>query len=283
MSATPAALPPPPPAPPGLNPDAFHPLEALVKDCGKTVFRMPTSCELYLRQYLADFPAERAALTTALKHQVPSQVLEAAERAGYVEELQAVAADLARAAQMSDDVARWAVLAWATALNRPPGYVPPTLSAKREAAKTVEHKPPPPSRLARAVMAAVPGAGGFLGGLFGNHVGELVVQIAGAAAKARIHNRGNLDPASEAAIVWAVLLMLLGGVTGGVGGFTGWLHGRGDHRPWAGFAAACGGAFGAGCVGYLLAGAGGWTATIILGAAFGSAFTTATRGGYKEW
>ena len=61
----PPAVPPPFATPDGLSPDAYPAFKRMLKACGKTSFRMPSSCELFLRQYLAHFPAERDLLIAA--------------------------------------------------------------------------------------------------------------------------------------------------------------------------------------------------------------------------
>jgi hypothetical protein len=78
------------------------------------------------------------------------------------------------------------------------------------------------------------------------------------------------------------LLMIGGGVCGGVGAFDGWMFGNGDERPWGGFAAACGAAFGTGCLLFFCVGPGLITAVAMGCSAFGAAFTAASRGGHQH-
>lgn len=284
MSAgAPPTAPPPPPfdTPDGVNPDAYPAFKRMLKACGRTSFRMPTSCELFLRQYLAKFPAELDLLAAALRRGVPERVYQHSGREGYDAFLADQAAALARDAGLAEPQARWAVEAWATALGRPPGFVAPPV-VPRVLEPPPEHARPGVSdKTVRRVMAGIAAAGGFLGGLLGNGGGLLVILVSGAAVDAQQAGEG-VGAGEVVLIVAVVLMMLAGGVCGGLGAFAGWMFGRGDDRPWAGFAASGGAAFGTGCVLFFFTCPGPLVAGAIGVSAFGAAFTAASRGGHRS-
>jgi hypothetical protein len=286
MSAgAPPTSPPPPPfdTPDGIDPDAYPALKRMLKACGRTSFRMPSSCELFLKQYLSKFQPELELLVTALRRGVPEKIYQHPARDGGFDAFLAdLAAALARDANIDPVVAKWAVEAWATALGRPPGFVAPPVVPRVLA-------PPPPDRLqpqvsdqgVRRIMAGIAAAGGFLGGMLGNGGGLLFILVSGAAVDA--YYTGTSVGLGEVALAVVIgISMLAGGVCGGLGGFAGWLFGRGDDRPWAGFAAAFAAAFGTGCLLFFCLGPTLPTAMAMGVSAFGAAFTAASRGGHRH-
>jgi hypothetical protein len=275
----PPAVPPPFATPDGLSPDAYPALKRMLKACGKTAFRMPTSCELFLRQYLAHFPAERDLLIAALRRGVPDKVAAHTGRDGYDAFLGDLAAGLARDGGLDGPQAKWTVEAWATGLGRPPGYVAPPVKARVVEPPPDHDQPGAADTTVRRVMAGIAAAGGFLGGLLGNGGPLLVLLLTDVAVDAR-YNGEAVEAGEVALFVLVAVAMIGGGVCGAAGAFGGWMFGRGDERPWGGFAAACGAAFGTGCLLFFCVGPGLITAVAMGCSAFGAAFTAASRGGH---
>jgi hypothetical protein len=263
--------------PEGIRPEAFDALTEMLVSCGKTIFRMPSSCEMYLRQFLEEFSDERNLLTEALRRGVPDQIMQNARRDDYREFLATAAEKLAKEAGLTQPAAKWAVDAWAAALNRPPGYRPPP-----PVAEVVEA--PPVKGISqlhlRLIMAGICAVGGFLGGALGNGGGLLILFVTDVAVEAEFHEkRMGMEDVAIAVVIGIV--MLIGGVASGLASFGGWMFGRGNDKPWAGFGAAFGAAFGTACLAFFFLGPGFVTAGLQAVAAFGAAFTTATRGGNR--
>ncbi|HET6572368.1 MAG TPA: hypothetical protein VFG68_02110 [Fimbriiglobus sp.] len=275
MSAdAPPVAPPPFETPDGISPDAYPAFKQMLRACGKTAFRMPSSCELFLRQYLSHHPTELGLLTAALRRGVPEKIAAHNGRDGYDELLDAATALLAQEAGVGRPLATWAVEAWATGLGRPPGYAAPPVTPGVVEPPPGFDKPQVSDRSVRRVMAGVAAAGGAFGGLLGNGSGMLVLLF----TDRRLGTQYSSETEEVVLYVVAAVLALVGGVCGGVGAFAGWMFGRGDEWPWGGFVAACGAAFGTGCLLFFCAGPGLITAVAMGFSAFGAAFTTASRG-----
>ena len=263
--------------PEGLRPEAYDIFSAMLVSCGKTVFRMPSSCEMYLRQHLAEYPDERRLLSEALQRDLPDQIMKNARRDDYREFLATAATELARTAGIPHPSAKWAVESWAAALGRPPGYKPPPPVA------TVVEAPPVKgiSELnLRLIMAGICAVGGFLGGALGNGGGLLILFVTDVAVEAEFNDK-KMGMEDVAIAVVIGIVMLIGGVCSGIASFGGWMFGRGNDKPWAGFGAAFGAAFGTACLVFFFFGPGLLTAGIQAFAAFGASFTMATRGGNR--
>ena len=267
-------------APPSeFRPDARRAFRAMIKSAGTTLHLMPTSCELYVRQHLGPFEPERLALVEALRRGVPGRI---AKHAGgnYDDFLKGEADSLAKAAGLTPGAAWGAVECWALGVGRPAGSSP-----SRPVARSLEidePKPTGPSDSVRLVMNLIATAGGFTGGFLGNGVafltllgGFLAVDASGPDGK---------GPGTEHAVALLAIVigMLIGGVAGAIGSGLGWLMGRGDEKPWAGFAAGAGAAFGAGLIMSAIRGAGLVTAIAIMIAAFGATYKAASSGGYRS-
>lgn len=275
----------PPPAstppfaiPPGINVEAWEKFDQMVQDCGKTIFRMPTSCEIYLKQYLRSYPEERRLISEALKLGIPDQILQTAGDGDYANFLTESAHRVAEAAGVDEGYGRWAVDAWATALNRPVGYKAPKVELRPKVPE--KEKPAVSDTTLRRIMACIAGFGGFMGGAVGNGGAVLVLLVTDVAVDNKFYGKevGNHEIAG---ILVLLFLMFMGGVFSGLGAFAGWLFGRGDQRPWAGASAAFGSAFGTACVCFFVTGPGLSCAIAMTISSFGASFGMAARGGYK--
>jgi hypothetical protein len=175
---------------------------------------------------------------------------------------------------------KWAVEAWATGLGRPPGYVAPPVKAGVVEPPPGFDRPAVADATVRRIMAGIAAAGGFLGGLLGNGGLLLVFLLADVTVDVKYSGQSVEQGKVVLALVLAAL-MATGGVSGGAGAFAGWMYGRGDERPWAGFAASCGAAFGTGCLLFCLVGPGLITAMAMACSTFGAAFAAASRSGQR--
>lgn len=274
------------PSLPGPSPDfrkeAQDAFRRMIKTAGVTIYRMPTSCELYIRQHLGEYEPERLALVEALRRGVPERIVQfegGAEE--YNQFLLGEARKLASSAKLLDGAAWGAVECWAAGVGRPVGSEAPTTSAVR-ALETPEQKKVVADDNLRLVMGLIAAAGGFLGGFLGNGLSFLLILVGVTAVDASGPN-GKAPGAEHALAFLAVFVgMLTGGIAGGLGGLSGWLMGRGDQRPWVAFSACFGAALTTGAVVSALRGAGWTSAILIIGASFTAAYTSASSGGYRS-
>jgi hypothetical protein len=147
-----------------------------------------------------------------------------------------------------------------------------------------EHKPDPTKeKTAQIVMALIAGAGGFLGTALGAGLAALAMLITDAAVDdpRAAAQMGEARPASFAVVAFAILIKMgIAGCASGVAATLGWLWGKGDAKPWAGFAAAFGTGFGLALI-FLSFSDSLIRMAIIAGSVFGASFTTAARGGFR--
>jgi hypothetical protein len=259
-----------------MRPDARESLAGLIDEYGKSIVRTPTSCRLYLAARLAAFPGERDLLAAALGLGIPERILQHAGTDAYEAELAGMARELSDAAGAEPPEAAEAVTAWAEALHRPVGYQKPAVPDRVYPA---EGPDPAEERRVRRLMALIAAAGGFLGTALG--AGAVVTVFAITDATVGGPRILRFQPTDAGARVLAVVVkVLVCGAAGGLAAAAGWAWGKGDERPWAGFAAS----FGAGLAMALLLLSYVWSAPRLLtvaGSVFGAAFTAASRGGYR--
>jgi len=268
---------PPIDVPDSINADAWFAFEAVIEACGKTFFRMPTSCEFFLKKHLGEFPEERDLLIAALRQGIPQAIIESGQSGEINPVLARLTQDLHAKVGGRAEAARWAVEAWSAGLGKPPGTV--SVPVVR---LTGAPKPPPPKAVGdksvRAITAGIAALGGALGGGLGNGGAFSVIYLSGMAVDGKY---GNLKPSNQdyAILILFLILMTMGAMAGAFGAFMGWWLGRGNERPWAGFGAAFGAAFGTGCITTFLVGPGLGVCFGMGLCAFGAAFTCAARGG----
>jgi hypothetical protein len=260
-----------------LRPEAQQALTDLIQEYGKSIVRMPSSCQMYMTVKLAEFPEEKDLFIKALRHGVPEQILATAGTADYQLKLVEMGRDLAKGCGIDSEEAAAVVTSWASALNRPIGYQRPALPT---AGDPQDEKPDPATeKKVRLVMALIAGAGGFLGTAIGSGAAMVALVLTDEAL-----DDGSGPPARvEPALRWLLIAVkvAIAGVAGGIGGFAGWLFGRGDQKPWAGFVAAFGAGFTLGAIFLSFSG----SIVRVIGVAvgvFGASFTAAARGGYKH-
>ncbi len=265
---------PPFPCPETLSADAWPALQALVAESGATVYHMPTSCDFLLKRHLAAFPKERELLSLALNRGVASEV---AKRGA---DLARLADDFAAATGTPPPEARWAIDAWAAAVGPSPVVAPVAKARRLSDAVAVG------AVAERRIMAGIAALGGLLGGGVGNGALLYLLGFAdGAQVKYRVQRdgvQGAWSDGNAAPLVMALMVAFsvgLGALFGAAGAALGWWMGRGNERPWAGFAAAWGAGMGTGSLFLFITGPGPITAILIGVATFGATYTAAARGG----
>jgi hypothetical protein len=263
--------------PESIHPEAWYAFEGMIDTVGRTAFRMPTSCDLYLKQHLADFPKERQLLSAAMQQNIPGTILEDSVNGAIEPVLARLTREFAAKQKCSPEEAKWAVEAWAVSVKRAPGYVGHLEVLNR---KPVAEVPTVSPKEERAIMGVIAALGGVFGAMAGNGLPWLFLYISYFAVDKHFSNR-EANAKDAVTILALLILMASSSVGGGIGAMLGWWMGRGNERPWAAFAAAFGAAFGTGCIYSMLFGPN-WFATIPMGfAAFGAAYTSAARGGYE--
>jgi len=264
-----------------MRPEACQALTDLIQEYGKSIIRMPSSCQMCMAVKLANYSDELALLSDGLRQGIPEKILQHAGTDEYDNQLVRLGEEFAAARGIDPVVAAEAVTAWATALNRPPGY-------RREAVPDREypdeHKPDPAKeKTARMLMAIIAGAGGFLGTALGAGLAGLAMLITDVAVDdpKTAAQMGEARPALQAVIAIAILVKMgIAGCASGVAAFFGWLCGKGDAKPWAGFAASFGAGFSLALI-FLSFSGSLIRIGIIAGSVFGASFTTAARGGFR--
>ncbi|MCZ2341027.1 MAG: hypothetical protein LC104_04430 [Bacteroidales bacterium] len=156
------------PDPPAhFRPAARSAFRQMARDCGFTIFRMPGSCEMYLRQYLMAYEPERDALIAGLRREVPHKIAQFTESEGYEDYLLELSENYAMAAEVSREGAWWVVTGWATAqgkpLRQPTEQVPDAASVSTPTTASTPHR----ETHLRIIMCMIAAGGGFLGGLTG--------------------------------------------------------------------------------------------------------------------
>lgn len=271
-----------PDPPADFRPDARAAFRQMARDCGFTIFRMPGSCEMYLRQYLADYEPERQALIDGLRREVPHKIAQFTEPDGYEDYLLELSENYAIAADVSREVAWWVVTGWATAQGKPLRQqlvATPASASAATLASASSHLLPVQLRLAMCGIAA---GGGFLGGLTGLAIPLLILFGADVWSASSENAESNRATLAAVGSLFIILFCALGSLGAALGAGFGWHMGRGNQYPWAGFGAAfvstatTAATFGF-CCGPLNP-----VTVVVLGlVAFGAAYTAASRGGYS--
>jgi hypothetical protein len=240
---------------------------------------------MYMAAKLARYPDELALLTESLRRGIPEQILQHAGTDEYEAELARLGAEFAKARGIDRSVAAETVTAWVIALNRPVGYQPAPVPDR----VYPDSFDPSREKTAKILMTLIVGLGGFLGCALGTlfmiGVNVYLVGVDVELFDKKVTERINIgENITSRAAITAVILVRMGiaGSLGGVVAVLGWLWGRGDTKPWAGFAAAFGSGFGMSAltlsyfrfaVLFRLA--------IVAVSVFGATFTTAARGGIR--
>ena len=268
-----------PAPPPEFDPDARAAFRDMARNCGSTIYRMPSSCEMYLRQYLSKYEPERLALVDGLRRDVPNRIQQYdGHPDGYEDYLFGLTDAFGNQAGISREVAWWVVTAWATATGRPLGApaplpigVPVGVPGARPEADELTLK---------VAMCGIAGAGGFFGGLIGIAAPFLIIVIGNM-----IFGPSEEEPGQKTALalgaVLIVVLCTVAAMAGGIGAAFGWHMGRGTRYPWTGFGAAFMATASTGAiVGFCCGPLNPITWIIMVSTGFGAAYTASARGGW---
>jgi hypothetical protein len=272
-----------------MRPEARDLFLEMARDCGPSIFRMQASCEMYLAQYLPDFPDERGVLAAALRRGVPDAVLQFEEATGYDDHLAVLGQKLATSAELDPDAARWAVEAWAAALGRPAGgYVPPKPVRVGDGRFYPDDDPDSPTlrAVASTAMTAIVGGSAFAGGLIATMLIPILMWAVDLSSVflQDLHARAGGKGAAQADELLLFLIFLaLGfgvGLLGAGAAVGAWLFAGGNERPWATGSVAFGTAFVmvfiAGFVPFIVLPA---KPIVFFCSVFGAAYKSAARGG----
>jgi hypothetical protein len=260
-------------------------LNALIRTNGKDFLRMPASVKAYLRQELGNFPEERDVLEAAFDADVHASVSkkDVGNRELHFRE---VADKFAKSSGVHPDWARWAVNVWAAALDDRPraprqfsGGVPIGDAKSLRAVNDVidaRFDQDPQLMIMRGgaspwwfklFMTLIVMSGGFLGAFVGRSW-PIAAIICGFDIVDSTMGRGEYEkffpPHDQSRIgagqkVLAYILFFLVysspcALSAALGSAAGWWFGRADGRPWLGFAASFGAAFGTNTVLVLICG-----------------------------
>lgn len=262
--------------------DRFH---ALIRTNGRDFLRMPSSVKAYLRQELDAFPEERAVLEAAFDAGVHAKVAE--KEVGNRElHFREVADKFAKSSGIHPDWARWAVNVWGAALDdrsralrQFTGGMPLRDATSLKAVNDVidaRYDLDPQLQIMRGgaspwwfklFMTLIVMSGGFLGAFVGRSW-PIAAILCGFDIVDSTMGRGEYEkffpPEEQTRIgpgqkVLAYLLFFLVysspcAITAALGSCMGWWFGRADGRPWLGFAACFGAAFGTNTVLVLICG-----------------------------
>lgn len=235
------------------------------------VCRTPRSCEMFLNQALADYPAERRALIAALRTGVVADLIDPAPEARWDELEAAGVRKLQTEGGLEEADARWTVESWGRVIGRHPATARPESIPTLRPAETILTD----AQLTRLTVPIV-AAGDAIGGGIGPGLVLMIFVSANKALKytPEVHNK--LTP-------WLgiALFMSFGFVGGGLGAALGWLYGKGGPGAWTAAIAAAGAAFGSAALGIWCCGP---CVTVFWSflSTFSAALHVANRGGYSR-
>jgi hypothetical protein len=253
----------------------------MIRECGEDIAKMRSSFEMYIQQYLQDFPDERQLLVDALKVGIAEKIIQHAGEPKFGEYLEKLVPRFAEAAQRGMDEAQWAVTTWSIALNRTADYVKEPVIDRFYADDHIDiAKVQSKEAVAQTAMTVIVTAGGILGAVIAAMIFPLAMYAAGFSDD--FHTGGsttNQYRGPDATTVFLVIGVIAGSVSG-TAAFCGWWLGKGAEDPWASFGVACGTAFTMFMI-VMFAPFGTIAKPIVLFCSvFGATYKSAARGGY---
>jgi hypothetical protein len=226
-----------------MNEKAREQLARMVQAYGSQVCATPGTCIVFLKQYCVEYPEEAEALSKALRDGVVTRLLQNQS----VQSWDKLGADLIRdlvAAGMSEEAADWTVVSWAMALGKHPNsaFVEPTRPTEppRDASAPPVHK-----KVAGQMLVGLGGGFGAAAGVF-FAIGILLItaQSLLPSLRDRWVSQSTAENAHWHRLIGLLIVTASAGIAGWLGGFFGWLLGRGDpHVAWRGAGRACVSAF----------------------------------------
>jgi hypothetical protein len=219
----------------------------MIRDCGEDIVRMQSSFEMYLNQYLVDYPEEKLLLLDAFKVGIPQKIYQHAGEKNYDRYLQKLGPRFAETARRTEDDCAWGVETWAIALNRTADYVAKTEADRiyPEDVAAVTQISPTKQAATNVAMAAIVCSGGFLGGLFAMllvlaMLPGLLGMLLGGGSGANAEAGSQL---ARSAWYMVIAFAVANGVLATLPTAAAWYLGRGAENPWASFGVAMGAAF----------------------------------------
>src|SRR5438105_9264797 len=136
----------------------------MLRECGPVIVRMEASFNMYLGQYLLEFPEDRQLLTDAFEVGVPQKILKHAGEPDYAKFLARLGPRFAEVAKRTEEECVWAVETWAIALGRTADYVARAVPDRLYVADVLEAKETPEKQfVANAGMSIIVASGGGAG------------------------------------------------------------------------------------------------------------------------
>lgn len=223
-----------------MTPEAENAVAEFAADCGADIYQMTQSCETYLQQYLANFPAEQELMIAALRVGVPTRIAAHDARAGYDDFLSELGEKFAEAAHTDADAAKWTVGAWAFALGKPVGYVPPELRADGGRVYR-DARPDKYAAVGDALVTGIAVSGAFIGGFLAFALMPVLwLAVDVHFALMEDHLAEDEVKAHMPSMIVCTIAGLVNGVLATAAAYGGWRYGRGDSRPWQTFGATLG-------------------------------------------
>jgi thiol:disulfide interchange protein len=197
-----------------MNDLARGKLLKIVKAYGRTVCNTPRTCEIFLQQQCADFPAECQLLIKALHVGTVAELLELKGAQPWAEVIAPLVRALADGAGVPAEDARWAVDSWALALGTHPDTAvpPPVLLVEAPAEQA-----PSPVANSRIWPPFIVGLGGSIGACLATLLFTLLIYTLISGPRVPGGRAGAI------AVLVGIVLAIAGAAGGGIGGAIGWL------------------------------------------------------------
>jgi hypothetical protein len=267
-----------------MNDQARDALGRLIQNYGQSICHTPRSCELFLRKECSSYPEESRVLIEALRGGVATELLRyQPDERPWQEFFGDLRTELHKRSGLKESEGSWAIDAWARALGRHPEAWVPTPEVMALARQPIVVQPGVSRGTLVAATTFIVGTGGALGGALGAMLVPAAVLLTQTLADMPIMKETLRRTSSKD--VWMIVILILaivgaiGGVGGGLGAALGWLHGKGDMRPWRGFTVALGATFTTTAISGYFCGIFGWFFGA-LASSFSSSRACASRGGY---
>lgn len=255
----------------------------MIRDCGTDIVRMRASFEMYLGQYLIDYPEEKQLLHDAFRVGIPEKILQHAGEKDYDKYLTRLGPRFAEAAKRLDDECAWGVETWAMALGRTADYAAPAAPDRVYLEDLIPEESHTKKVATGTAMAIIVSAGGGLGAGLAALLWPLVGAVAGFSSRYYAGDTENAIKTEYDQTIYFVMIFLTAAAVGAFGALGGWLFGRGAEYPWAGFSIAFGTAltmfFIVQVIPIPFVPSIIWKPIVLFGSVFGSVYKTAARGG----
>ncbi len=219
----------------------------MIKDCGTDIIRMPSSCQVYLSRYLANFPEEADLLMGVLRNEMPTRLLQHESKAGYTDFLNDEIKRYARKSKVGLQDARWAADCWAEAIGRPRGYRPSMVTITTEDLYPDTEEKQKYENFVKAAMIFIVGGGGFFGTFVAISIIPIFMWALDGSIMALTAGQGGggmLDQDNDLAIFLVAFIVAAGfGLVSAAAAIVAWIFAGGEEEPWATASVASGAGF----------------------------------------